>query len=162
VDFETSYRFEPNFFADQDESFSLRALVGYVSESSTTTAAGATQDAAGGTTRPKLTGVATATYGVGPWSWMLQARYFDHTKNNVLWVSGRDIDDNWIASQTTFNTALSYSGELKGGTAWRASFNVTNLFDRDPSVVAGANGQSVIAAQDTLGRRYQLSLNLDF
>jgi outer membrane receptor protein involved in Fe transport len=162
VDFETGYRFKPNFFADQDESFTLRALVGYLQENSTTTAAGATQDAAGGTTRPKLTGVATGTYGVGPWSFMLQTRYFDRVKNNVLWVSGRDIDNNWIASQTIFNTAISYSGETKDHTTWRASFNVNNLFDRNPSVVAGAGGQSVIAAQDTLGRRYQISLNMNF
>jgi outer membrane receptor protein involved in Fe transport len=162
VDFETSYRFNPDFFGTGNESFSLRALMGYIGESSTTTAAGITQDNAGGQTRPQRTGVATGTYGIGPWSLMLQARYFDHVKNNITWVSGRDIDDNWVASQTIFNTSLSYRGEMQSGGTWRAAFNVTNLLDREPSIVANATGQSTIASQDTLGRRYQVSLNFDF
>jgi outer membrane receptor protein involved in Fe transport len=162
VDFEASYRMEPNFFADQDESLSVRALVGYLGENSTTTAAGITQDQAGSQTRPEYSATATGTYGLGPWSLMLQARYYDSVMNNITWVEGRDVDDNWIASQTTWNTALSYTGELESGTTWRASFNITNLFNKDPSIVAGAGGQSVIAGHDTLGRRYQLSLNLDF
>jgi hypothetical protein len=162
VDFEAGYRFEPDFLADQDESLSLRALVGYLGENSTTTAAGATQDQAGSRTRPEYTGVVTATYALGSWSLMLQGRYFDSVKNNVNWVEGRDVDDNWIASQTTWNTGLSYSGELERGTAWRASFNVTNLFDRDPSIAPGTTGQGILAGHDSLGRRYQLSLNLDF
>jgi iron complex outermembrane recepter protein len=162
VDFEAAYRFEPNFFANQEESFSLRALVGYLGENSTTTAAGATQDNAGSQTRPEFSGVFTGNYNIGSWGFMLQSRYYDSVKNNILWVEGRDVDDNWIASQTTFNSAISYQGEMESGSTWRASFNITNLFDREPSIVAGANGQSIIAGHDVLGRRYQLSLNMDF
>src|SRR5690606_38578546 len=126
------------------------------------TAAGTTQDNAGSQTRPETTGVITGTYNIGAWGLMLQGRYYDRVKNNILWVEGRDVDDNWIASQTTFNSALSYQGELESGGTWRAAFNITNLFDREPSIVAGANGQSLIAGHDILGRRYQLRLNLDF
>lgn len=162
VDLEAGYRFEPNFFGNQEESLSLRALVGYLGENSTTTAAGITQDSAASQTRPEISGVFTGTYGLGAWGLMLQARYYDSVMNNNTWIEGRDVDDNWIASQTTFNTALSYQGELQRGSTWRASFNITNLFNRDPSIVAGANGQSVIASHDILGRRYQLSLNMDF
>jgi hypothetical protein len=162
VDFESSYRMEPNFIADLDESFSLRALVGYLGENSTTTAAGTTQDAAGGQTRPEYSATVSGTYGFGNWSVMLQSIYYDSVMNNTTWVEGRDVDDNWIASSTTFNTALSYAGELDSGATWRASLNVTNLFDHEPSIVAGTGGQSIIAGHDSLGRRYQLSLNLDF
>ena len=162
VDLEAAYRFVPDFFVDHSESFTLRALVGYLAENSTTTAAGTTQDNAGSQTRPEYTGVITGNYSLGNWGFMLQARYYDSVMNNILWVEGRDVDDNWIASQTIFNTALSYQGEMQSGATWRAAFNITNLFDRDPSIVAGTNGQSIIPGHDSLGRRFQFTLNLDF
>lgn len=168
VDVEFGYRFEPNFFGDQVESFSLRALMGHLSENSTTTAAGTTNDLAGTQTRPEFSGVITGTYSVGPWGFMLQSSYYDSVRNNgtginpPTWVEGVDIDDNEIASHTTFNVATFYTGEMASGTQWRAAVNVTNLFDREPSIVAGAGGQSMIAGHDALGRRYQLSLNMDF
>jgi outer membrane receptor protein involved in Fe transport len=162
VDFEASYRMEPDFFADQDESLSLRALVGYLGENSTTTAAGATQDQAGSRTRPEYTSVISGTYAVGPWSVMLQGHYFDSVMNNNTWIEGRDVDDNWIASNTTFNSAINYQGETNDGTVWRVAFNVTNLFDREPSIAPGTGGQGLVTGHDALGRRYQISLNLDF
>jgi outer membrane receptor protein involved in Fe transport len=162
VDFEASYRFDPDFFASQEESFSLRALVGYLGENSTTSAVGTVQDLAGSQTRPEYSGVVTGTYNIGAWGLMLQSNYYDSVMNNITWVEGRDVDDNLIASMTTFNSALSYQGEMQGGASWRVAFNVTNLFDKEPSIVAGANGQSIIAGHDSLGRRYQLSLNMDF
>jgi len=162
VDFEASYRMEPDFFGNQEESLSVRALVGYLGENSTTTAAGITQDQAASQTRPEYSATATVNYSVGPWGLMLQSTYYDSVMNNITWVEGRDIDDNWIASQTAYNTAVSYSGDMDSGATWRASFNITNLFNKDPSIVANANGQSFIAGHDTLGRRYQLSLNMSF
>ncbi|MDR0780042.1 MAG: TonB-dependent receptor [Pseudomonadales bacterium] len=162
VDFEASYRFSPNFFGNGDETFSLRTLVGYLGENSTTTAAGATQDSARSRTRPELTGLISGTYGIGSLSFMLQGHYFDRVMNNNTWVSGVDIDDNWIASQTTFNTGLTYRSEMKSGGTWRAAFNITNLFNREPSVAPGAGGQGLITGHDVLGRRYQVSLNMDF
>ena len=50
----------------------------------------------------------TSTYTLGTWGLMMQARYYDSVMNNKLWIEGRDNDDNWIASKTTFNAALSY------------------------------------------------------
>jgi hypothetical protein len=131
-------------------------------ENSTTTAAGTTQDLAGSQTRPEISGVISSNYNVGSWGFMLQATYYDSVMNNFTWVEGRDVDDNWIASNTTYNFAVSYQGETSNGATWRTAFNITNLFDRDPSIVAGAGGQSIIAGHDSLGRRYQLSLNYDF
>ena len=93
---------------------------------------------------------------------MLQGRYYDRTIYNVNWIEGRDIDNNWVASQTIFNMAASYRGEMAGGMQWRAAFNVTNLFDREPSIVANTTGQTMVLGHDNLGRRYQLSLNFDF
>jgi iron complex outermembrane receptor protein len=162
VDLEVMYNTEPDFFGDARESFSIRALVGYLSENSTTTAAGTKQDLAGSQNRPKYNGVVTTNYSFGPWGLMLQGRYYHKVMNNNTWVEGRDIDDNWVASQTTWNFAASYRGEMAGGMQWRAAFNITNLFDKEPSIVANTFGQSMILGHDQLGRRYQLSMNLDF
>jgi len=162
VDFEASYRFDPDFFAGQEESFSARALVGYLGENSTTSAVGTVQDLAGSQTRPEYSAVVTGTYNIGAWGLMLQSNYYDSVMNNITFVEGRDIDDNWIASMTTWNSAISFQGEMQGGSTWRAAINITNLFDKEPSIVAGANGQSIIAGHDAFGRRYQISLNMDF
>src|SRR5690606_31445039 len=125
---------------------------------STTTRAGTTTDQAQSRTRPEFSGVLTGSYTVGPWGFTLQGQYFDSVMNNINWVEGVDVDDNWIASNTVFNLNTSYRGDLANGAQWRASLNITNLFDRDPSIVAGTNGQSILAAHDQLGRRYQFSL----
>jgi iron complex outermembrane receptor protein len=162
MDLEVQYRMEPNFFGTESETLALRAILGYLSENSTTTLAGTTQDSAGGQTRPEFSGVVSANYGLGNWGFMLQANYYDSTIYNNTWVEGRDIDDNTVASNTIFNLATSYRGELSSGMNWRAAFNITNLFDREPSIVANTGGQGLIAGHDTLGRRYQMSLNMDF
>ena len=45
---------------------------------------------------------------------------------------------------------------------WGLSFNITNLTDEEPSIVANATGQTIVMGHDALGRRYQLSFNMDF
>jgi iron complex outermembrane receptor protein len=170
VDLEIVWGFEPDFIGSQEESFTIRGLIGRLNENSTTTAAGTTQDQLGAGpiqgglpgSRPKFSGILTGNYNIGRWGLMLQGSYFHKVMNNVTWVEGVDIDDNWIPSQTTFNFATSYRGETSNGLAWRASFNITNLTDREPSIVALATGQSIILGHDALGRRYQVSMNVDF
>ena len=137
--------------------------MGYLGENSTTTAAGLTQDQAASQTRPEYSATAVMNYELGAWGLMLQSTYYDSVMNNITWnIATRDVDDNIIASNTTFNFSTSYRGELNNGMQWRTAFNVTNLFNREPSIVAGAGGQSIIAGHDALGRRYQFSLNMDF
>ena len=165
VDLEMIWAFEPDFAGAESETFTVRALLGRLAENSTTTAAGTTQDQAGAATpssRPKYSGVVSGYYNIGDWSLMLQGTYFHETMNNITWVEGRDVDNNWIGSQTVFNFGATYSGEWSGGTGWRASFNVTNLMDEAPPMFPTANGQSLVIGHDTLGRRYNLSLTLDF
>ncbi|MDR0781297.1 MAG: TonB-dependent receptor plug domain-containing protein [Pseudomonadales bacterium] len=155
VDFELGYRMEPDFFSEQKESLSVRLLGGYLGEQSTTTLAGTTIDSVGGSTRPRWQGLVSANYGLGNWNASVSANYFGRTLSNTTWVEGVDVDYNGIASNTIFNSSLSYRGETKNGMTWRTSLNVTNLFDRAPSIFASAS-------HDTLGRRYQVSLSLDF
>ncbi|HHX82001.1 MAG TPA: TonB-dependent receptor, partial [Pseudomonadaceae bacterium] len=53
VDFEVIYNTDVDFFSDEAEALSLRALFGYLAENSTTTLAGTTQDQAQSRTRPE-------------------------------------------------------------------------------------------------------------
>jgi len=81
---------------------------------------------------------------------------------NIAWIEGVDIDNTHIASQTVTNFALSYGKDTANGGNWRTTFNITNLFDRDPPIIANAGGQVLSNSHDQFGRRYQLSLNMNF
>ena len=140
----------------------IRGLLGRLHENSTTTAAGTTTDQAGSQTRPVYSGIITGTYNMGKWGLMLQGDYY-HRDDEQHHVGGRrDVDDNWVAAQTTFSFATSYRTETSRGMGWGLSFNITNLTDKEPSIVANATGQTIVLGHDALGRRYQLSFNMDF
>jgi iron complex outermembrane receptor protein len=167
VDIEARYDYEPDFFSGETENLSLRLFAGYLGENSVQATPGAVnRDDVGSTLSPEWNGTATVGYDLGPYGIRLVGRYMDSTLNNILWVEGRDVDDNSIASNTVANLILSYRGETASGGNWIASFNVTNLFDRDPPIIATENqrgGQQTISNQyDAYGRRYQLSLNYNF
>lgn len=166
VDIELGYTMEPDFFSSEQESLSIRALAGYLGENSQTNLGGVKQDTAGGPGRPEWTTTVTATYGIGAWDVMLRGRYFDSVLLNNQWVEGRDVDDNVTASNTVWNTALGYNGETASGGTWRASFNITNLFDNEAPIIPSFNSrfgtQTVSNDYDVFGRRYQLSLNYNF
>jgi outer membrane receptor protein involved in Fe transport len=164
VDFELRYDLEPDFVADQDEQLNLRLFAGYLGENSVTTTT--YRDDVGSSNSPEWNAAATLGYDLGPYGVRLTGRYIDKTMYDVTWVEGVDVDDNWAASSTIANLILSYRGETDNGSTWQASFNVTNLFDRDPPIIPSQSqrgGQQVISgAYDAFGRRYQLSLNYNF
>ncbi|HEY0961531.1 MAG TPA: hypothetical protein VGE69_04165, partial [Pseudomonadales bacterium] len=112
---------------------------------------------------------AIGSYNFGDYGVSLIGRYYDSTivsQAGILWREGFEVDDNTIASQTVANLVLSYRGETANGGNWVASFNVNNLFDRDPPIQASENlrggQQGVGNVYDVFGRRYQLSLNYNF
>jgi len=172
VDVEVQYNLEPNFFASQEETFTARAMVGYLAERSTTSAAGIYTNFVKRISTPEYTALATFNYGIGDYGIMLQTTYYDSTLSNgnnealtgptSNWVEGVDVDDNTVASQTIFNMALNYGREMAGSGNWQVSFNINNLFDREPPIIAGATGQALSNSHDQFGRRYQLSLNMNF
>jgi iron complex outermembrane receptor protein len=177
VDVELQYTAEPNFFASQEESINVRAIVGYLAERSTTTAAGIYTNFVKRISTPEYTALATFNYNIGDYGFMLQSTYYDSTLSNgnnetltgpnSNWVEGVDVDDNTVASQTIFNLGLNYGQEMANGGDWQVQFNVNNVFDREPPIIAGAPGvapspQALSNNFDQFGRRYQLSLNVNF
>ena len=172
VDVELQYSAEPDFFGSMAESFTVRGMVGYLAERSTTTAAGIYTNFVERISTPEYTALATFNYNIGDYGLMLQTTYYDSTLSNgnnegltginSNWVEGRDVDDNTVASQTIVNLGLNYGKEMASGGEWQVGFNVNNLFDRDPPIIAGAGGQALSNSHDQFGRRYQLSLNMSF
>lgn len=159
VDLEMHYVFEPNFIANTHEGFVLRGYIGYLHENSTTTAAGIKVDAVRSAERPAYTAVFSAHYHAGPWGLRLQQRYYDSTHFNTSWTEGVEVDDNSISSQSLTSLGLSYGQAMNSGGEWRLAFNVINLFDREPPVIPG---QVLANGHDQYGRRFQLTLALDF
>ncbi len=166
VDAEVVYNFEPDFFGGEEENFNLRALVGYMEENSQTNLGAAKLEQAGGPGRPTWTTTIGGTYTLGPWNATLRGNYYDAVRLNNAWVEGVDVDDNETASSTTFNASFGYAGELANGSTYRASFNITNLFDREPPIVPSFStrfgSQTVSNEYDVFGRRYQFSVNYEF
>jgi outer membrane receptor protein involved in Fe transport len=172
VDVELQYAMEPDFFSAESESFTARAMVGYLAERSTTTAAGIYTNFVGRISTPEYTALATFNYNIADFGVMLQTTYYDSTISNgnnegltganSNWIEGVDVDDNTVASQTIFNLGLNYGRELTDGGDWMVSFNINNLFNREPPIIAGTGGQALSNSHDQFGRRYQVTLNMNF
>ena len=114
-------------------------------------------------TFPEITGNVTFNYNVGPVGLQLQGRYISGDKLRRTWVEGVDVDDNYVASSTWWNSTVRYNGELNNGATWNVGLNVLNIFDRDPPIIAGSLGNQGASNQyDVYGRRYNLSLNVNF
>lgn len=163
VDFEVAYRTELDFFDGELENFSLRLLGGKLLTREDVAANGTVSNRLDVYSLPRLTANITATYGIGPWSFQLQGRHISGDKLNRTWVEGIDVDDNYVASANWWNGTLRYSSELSSGATWDVGFNVLNLLDTAPPVVASSSGnQDVNNQYDVYGRRYNLSLNMNF
>jgi iron complex outermembrane receptor protein len=163
VDFEIAYRMEVDFFSNESENFSLRMLGGKLLTREDIAANGRVSNQLDQYTLPELNGTVTSTYSLGPWALQLQARFVSGDKLNRNWTEGVEVDDNYVASSTWWNGTVTYSSELSSGATWNLGFNVLNLFDTAPPIVASASGNQGVSNQyDVYGRRYNLTLNMNF
>jgi outer membrane receptor protein involved in Fe transport len=163
LDFEVSYRMEPNFFDSEFESFSVRALAGTLLTREDVAANGTVSNRLDQYTLPDTTGNVTFAYTVGPLSLQMQGRHITGGKLRRTWTEGVDVDYNWVSSSTWWNGTVRYSSELNNGTSWNLGFNVLNMFDKAPPFVPGTDGNQGASNQyDVFGRRYNLSLNVEF
>jgi iron complex outermembrane recepter protein len=166
VDLEMSYRMDTNFFNNERESLTLRVLAGQLITRTNTPFQGAPIDLSGSALRPDITANMTLTYSVGPWAATWQQRYISDTMINILWREGIDVDYNNIGTYSFTNLRFAYQGESDFGD-WSVSLAVNNAFDKSPPTIPGAFGR--IGSQtnsglgyDEFGRRYQLTLNMNF
>jgi len=155
-DFEASYRTEPDFISGQDENMTFRLIGGYMEENSSTPLNSPKIETAGTGLIPDKQFIASASYRVGAFSMNLTHSWQDETLRNGTWIEGVDVDDNTLDAVNLTNLGFGYSGDMSNGSSWRASFNVNNLFNKDPVI----GGTSRIG--DELGRRYSLGLDYNF
>lgn len=168
VDVEMSYRMEPDFFNNEAETLTIRALGGHLIERTDTPFRGTPLNLVGSSVRPEDKGNLTVGYTVGPWTATWQQRYISDTLINILWVEGVDIDRNTIPTYSFTNLRFSYRGENSAfGGDWTLGLAVNNAFDKNPPIIPGVFGR--IGSQtnsgtgyDEFGRRYQLTLNMNF
>ena len=166
VDLEAVYRFEPNFFADELETFTFRGLVGHLIERVDVPPQGTPINLVGSSVRPENTGNVTANYTVGPWGLQWQQRFIDETKKNINWVEGIDVDDNSTSFYSFTNLRFTYSGETNAGANWQVGLSVNNAFDKNPPVLPSTPSNLGVQSGglnsfDKFGRRYQLTFNLE-
>ena len=172
VDFELSYARPVSLFGG-NEHIRARLLAGHVKELSTTQAGALKVDRAGQTglqnpagNAPDWQGTFSLSYDRGPLSATVQERYINSGTYDATYVQGVDIDDNTIASAAYTNLELAYKGEMSGTSTWQTYLNVTNVFNRDPPLVAtwGFTGsqQTNTGLFDIYGRRYNVGVRFNF
>ncbi len=163
IDFEIGYRTDIDFFDNEAESVSVRLLGGKLLTREDIAANGTVSNQLDQYTLPELRANVTGTYSYGPWSFQLQGIHISGDKLDRNWIEGRDVDDNYVASSSWWNGTIRYSSEFSSGATWDVGFNVLNLLDTAPPVIASASGnQFVGASYEEYGRRYNLSLNMSF
>jgi outer membrane receptor protein involved in Fe transport len=169
IDFELSFNRTITLFGG-GEHFSARLLATHLGELSTTQAGAAAVDRVGQTGAqggaPDWQGTLSLSYERGPLSATLQERYITSGTYDATYVQGVDIDDNSIASAAYTNMEVSYRSEMSGNASFQTYLNVTNLFDKDPPLVAtwGFTGsqQTNTSLFDIYGRRYNLGVRFNF
>jgi len=158
IDYELTYRKEVDLLsASQDENFTVRWLTGRTLERSDTAPGSTPLDKSGSLGLPDLTTNLTAVYGIGPWSFQMQAQYVASVKRDATWLEGIQVDNNHVAAMTWFNGRVGYSGEMASGSTWSIGLNVQNIFDREPPIFGWTNN-----TYDQYGRRYNLSFNYNY
>ena len=164
VDLELAYNTDLNFFSNQNESLNIRFLSSYIMERTDTPLDGSATDRSGTNGSPDLTGLLTANYTVGPWSFQMQGRYTDSVLLNGNWVEGVDVDDNSLPSITWWNARIGYGGETASGSTWRVGLNIQNVFDKQQIIVPSSSTRFGIQGLtgDEYGRRYNLNMNYNF
>ncbi len=159
VDFNIVYH-RPLTGIAPNASLTIRALANNQTQNRTTTPF-TTSNIAGRVTGngARWKGRLTATYAQGPFKIGAVGRFIGHGKLRNYWVSGVDIDDNTVPSVWYWGLFGSYSfmqGKME------AYFHISNLFDRDPVVIATDSGGFNPQLYDVVGRYTTLGLRFNF
>jgi outer membrane receptor protein involved in Fe transport len=173
VDLEAQYVANPQWITEKPQTFAIRAFASRLLErSNVPVPGGPTVRLDGGfdlnaingaVLYPTWKGNLAMTYSVGPWTAQLTEEWIGESTLNVMWVEGRDIDDNNLPAYWNTNFKIGYAGDMYGDHSWDVALFVTNLLDKDPPIVPQYNsrqGSQLISNNyDAFGRSYDLSLN---
>jgi outer membrane receptor protein involved in Fe transport len=161
VDAEIAYRTPLDLFSPGD--LTLRGILSYVDEASTTVAGGVPDDVAGQNGPggvPDWRGTVTVGYNTGPWGFNVTGRYTDGGKYDNEWTSGVEISDNHVDGIFYTNAQVSYDLEVGGG-AHELYFSVNNLTNETPDRSPGS-AQFNTSLYEEIGRTYTAGLRFQF
>jgi iron complex outermembrane receptor protein len=117
-----------------------------------------------GTSSPRWRGALSASYMRGPWTFFGQARHVDRgAYDNTFGATA--IADNEISSRTYVDATVQYQFDFPSFDRLQIFGRVTNLFDKDPPVLANANQNSApanTALYDVAGRSFVVGMRADF
>lgn len=148
MDVELQYRQPVSLFGG-DENLRMRMIASHLSEVSIDPYIGSKIDNVGVNDNADWRVMFSATYSRGPLSVAWTENWRSEVKRDRLWVSGVDVDDNTIASQSLSNLRVTWSADN-----YSIYGAVSNVFDRNPSRVMGLN-----SIYDVIGRNYTVGLN---
>jgi outer membrane receptor protein involved in Fe transport len=117
-----------------------------------------------GTSTPRWRGALSATYRNGSWTVFGQTRYIDSgTYDNTFTPTA--IADNSVPSRVYVDGTVQYEFTQTTLSRLQLYGRVTNLFDKDPPVLANANQNSAptnAALYDMGGRSFVVGTRIDF
>ena len=155
MDVELQYR-RPIALFGGDENLRVRAIGSHLSEASIKPYTGGKIDSVGVLDFADWQGMISATYSRGPMSVSWTESWRSSVKRDRLWVTGIDVDNNIIPSQSMSNLRLTY-GLDEADHNYSFYGMVTNLFDRNPSEVMGLNN-----IWGNIGREFTLGVNYSY
>jgi iron complex outermembrane receptor protein len=151
-------------------SLSVRWLSTWLNEWSTTALGAPKRDTAGETGDGSLPDFKSTTYlrwNKGKLGVFGQERFIAGGMLDFDDVEGVTIDDNSVDSRYYTDAGLTWDGGRADNLSWQLTFNVQNLFDRDPPVAASwAQFSGTRPTNDRLfdfyGRRYVIGMDFKF
>jgi outer membrane receptor protein involved in Fe transport len=174
VDLEVDYNRHARIFGGEDETVGVRFLGSYLHDRSSTQQGAATDDASGdiGAGYPHYRAQGTVTYGNGPVKVYLREQYIGGGVVSRTYIPGNPqdptnqfLDNNNVPA--VWYTDLHFTLTPKKDLAWEIYFNIDNLLDQAPPIVAsfsqmGGTGPTNTGLYDQIGRRFVLGTHLKF
>ena len=176
LDVETSYRvpLASWFTANKPGSLTLRALAGYIDESSAISPLANTINQAGNATSnptsgvaalPRVRGTASMNYARGPVATFLQARYIGRMTWDKTRILGVTTDFNAVPSATYLDGQVGFKTRL-AGLDTEIYLNVQNLLDRGLVYSPRTGGATPLPTDpglfDQVGRMFRLGVRTKF
>jgi iron complex outermembrane receptor protein len=148
MDVELQYRDDINLFGG-GENIRLRAIASHLSEVSIDPYIGPKIDNVGVNDNADWRVTLSAVYNRGPLSLAWTENWRSKVKRDRLWVTGIDVDNSEIASQSLSNLRATYNMDKIS-----VYGSINNIFDRNPSDAKGLN-----SIYDVIGRNYTVGMN---
>ena len=146
-------------------NLSFRVLANHLTLDATTAPGGNPTSALNTPGSPKWRATAQIRYARDNWNVFVQQRYIHKALASAQEVQGIDTNDNLVPAMTYTTIGGAYRFNVRGQEQ-ELYFNVSNLFDMDPPVVAGNptsfNPNPSDNAYDRVGRYFNVGLRFQF